>query len=99
MVRSLSRSTACRSTASTILRRKIRTGESRLHRGGRGQRLRRASLTLLAGCLALFGSLAIQAAETATVTFSLDFPTSDPPHHFINFHENGHTLHYCSSSL
>jgi hypothetical protein len=76
----------------------IRT-ESRLHRARRGHRIHRAALILLAGCLILFASIATRAAEPATVTFSLDFPNSDPEHYFITVHSDGHALYGCSARI
>jgi hypothetical protein len=77
----------------------IRTGKSRAHCTGRGQRFRRSSLTFLAGCLVLFGSLPTQAADTATVTFSLDFPNSDPEHYSIVVQSDGHGHYRCSARI
>jgi hypothetical protein len=77
----------------------IRTGESRLHRAERGQCFRLALPILFAGCLVLCGIIAAHAAETATVTFSLDFPNSDPEHYSIVVQSDGHAHYECSARV
>src|SRR6202790_5291591 len=48
-------------------------------------------------CLVLvFSSIAWPQAQTAAVTFTLDFPTSQPEHYSIRVHSNG-SSHYESS--
>jgi len=51
----------------------------------------RARFGSFVGCLAILFSLSARAAEPATVTFSLDFPGSDPEHYSISVHFDGHT--------
>jgi len=50
-------------------------------------------LILLTACLALLWNLPALAVEPATITFSLDFPTSDPEHYSIAVQSDGHA-HY-----
>jgi len=56
-------------------------------------------LILLTACLALLCSLAAHAAEPATITFSLDFPTSDPEHYSIAVQSDGHAHYECSGKI
>ena len=62
-------------------------------------RRQRQSLVLLTACLALLCSLATHAAEPATITFSLDFPTSDPEHYSIAVQSDGHAHYECSGKI
>jgi hypothetical protein len=41
----------------------------------------------------------IEAAEPATVIFSLDFPTSDPEHYTISVDSSGHARYECSVKI
>lgn len=41
-------------------------------------------------CFVLFSTLAAHASDPATVTFSLDFPNSDPEHYSISVQSDGH---------
>ena len=77
----------------------IGTGGARSHRVGREQRPDRWSLILLVGCLALLWSLPTRAAEPATVTFSLDFPNSDPEHYSIAVQSDGHARYECAGRI
>jgi hypothetical protein len=61
-------------------------------------RRRRNSLILL-GCLFLLCSLPTRAASPATVTFSLDFPNSDPERYSITVQSNGHARYECSAKI
>ena len=56
-------------------------------------------MTFLLGCLALLGSLPTRAAEPATVTFSLDFPHSDPERYSIAVQSDGHARYECSAKI
>ena len=59
----------------------------------------RTSLLLLV-CLAAFcWPTPGKAAEPATVTFSLDFPTSDPEHYSISVSSDGHAKYECSARI
>jgi hypothetical protein len=42
---------------------------------------------------------AAHAADSATVTFSLDFPTSDPEHYSISVTSDGHGIYDCSAKV
>ena len=68
--------------------------------GSRGIRLKRSFrclfLIILAGSVALLGTLPACAAESATVTFSLDFPNSGPDHYSISVQSDGHAHYECS---
>jgi hypothetical protein len=54
---------------------------------------------LLAGCLVLFNATPGRAADVATVTFSLDFPNSDPEHYSISVQSDGHANYGCSARV
>ena len=56
-------------------------------------------MTFLLGCLALLWSLPTGAAEPATVTFSLDFPHSDPERYSIAVQSDGHARYECSAKI
>src|SRR6266567_6788800 len=77
----------------------IRTEQAGSYGVGRRRRLGRARLTLLAACLALFASLPAHAADPATITFSLDFPNSDPEHYSIQVLSDGHARYECSAKI
>jgi hypothetical protein len=69
-----------------------------------GKPLRRANLILLLpclllGCVPLVRAFRALAAEPATITFSLDFPNSDPERYSIMVRSDG-TAHYdCSARI
>jgi hypothetical protein len=86
-------------TTRTNLRPTIGTGEARSHRVGRRRRCDRRSLTVLAGCVALLWILPVCAAEPATVTFSLDFPGSDPERYSITVQSDGRARYECSEKI
>ena len=51
-------------------------------------------------CVALFAiSVRSLAADPATVTFSLDFPSSDPEHYSISVRSDGHARYECSARI
>lgn len=77
----------------------IDTPERGLHRAGRKQRYESALRILLVACLGLLGSLPLRAAEPATVTFSLDFPGSDPEHYSISVQSDGRVRYECSARI
>jgi hypothetical protein len=77
----------------------IGTVVERTRRGGPGQRAGRARLIIFAGCLALVCNLPTRAAEPATVTFTLDFPNSDPEHYSITVQSDGHAYYECSGKI
>jgi hypothetical protein len=47
----------------------------------------------------LIGAIALRAADSATVTFSLDFPTSEPEHYSITVAADGHARYECSAKV
>jgi hypothetical protein len=53
----------------------------------------------LVGCLVLFSATPSRAADAATVTFSLDFPNSDPEHYLISVQLDGHAKYQCSARI
>jgi hypothetical protein len=59
----------------------------------------RVPLIILVGCIVLVCGLPIRAAEPATVTFTLDFPGSDPDHYSISVQSNGQGRYECSAKL
>lgn len=65
---------------------------------GRAKRIRRPGLFLVVG-LALFSNYVARAAETATITFSLDFPSSDPERYSISVESDGHVKYSSSARI
>jgi hypothetical protein len=55
-------------------------------------------LTFVIGCLVLC-DLALRAAEPATITFSLDFPKSEPEHYSISVQSDGHARYECTAKI
>jgi hypothetical protein len=72
------------------------TGRAGSHRAGRWQR---QPLFLLAGCFILLCSVSTRAAEPATITFSLNFPDSDPERYTITVQSDGHAHYECSAKI
>src|SRR5579863_9817333 len=64
----------------------------------RMHRRQRKSL-ILSGCLFLLCSLPAHAAGPATLTFSLDFPNSDPERYSITVQSDGHARYECSARI
>ena len=54
---------------------------------------------LVVACLVLFCGLPIRAADAATITFSLDFPKSDPERYSITVLSNGHASYECLARI
>jgi hypothetical protein len=77
----------------------IRTQQARSPRVTQKRRFGRRSLVVLAGCIALLWTLPVSAADPATVTFSLDFPGSDPDHYFISVQSSGRARYECSGKI
>ncbi len=75
------------------------TMEAKPRRAGRTGRLYRSSLTVLVVSLALFWGIGSHASELATVTFSLDFPNSDPEHYSVSVQSDGHARYECSAKI
>jgi len=84
----------CVFTARANLTRMIGTSKPKSHRAQRRQ-----SPTALVACLVLLGSLPTLAAEPATITFSLDFPNSDPEHYSITVQWDGRARYECSGKI
>ena len=57
------------------------------------------ALTVLAGLLVLFSTVPLRAAESATVSFTLDFPGSDPDHYSISAQSDGRAHYECSAKI
>jgi hypothetical protein len=62
-------------------------------------RARRSRLSFLVASVALLCCLPVHAAEPATVTFSLDFPGSDPEHYSISVQSDGRARYECSAPI
>jgi len=69
-----------------------------MHRAARGKLLSFLAVSLGTG-LALLWSLPARAADPATVTFTLDFPNSDPEHYSIVVGADGHARYECSGKI
>jgi hypothetical protein len=76
-----------------------RSGKSRLHRIQRTIGLDRLSLPLLVASCVLLCSAPSRAAEPATVTFSQDFPGSEPEHYSISVQSDGHAKYESSGKI
>jgi hypothetical protein len=62
--------------------------------------IRVVALPLLTlNCLVCLSPLAMAAGDPATVTFSLDFPTSDPERYSISVDSGGHAKYECSVKI
>lgn len=72
---------------------------ARTHPVRQKQRFARRSLAVLAGCIVLLSALPLRAADPATVTFSLDFPGSDPDQYSISVGSDGHARYECSAKI
>lgn len=77
----------------------IGTRMSTLHRVESRRWLNRAFVAFSLGCLGLLWSLPTRAAEPAAITFSLDFPNSDPEHYSISVQSDGHARYDCSAKI
>ena len=77
----------------------ITIGKARSHRGKSSRPINRTSLTLALASLALLWSLPTRAADPATVSFSLDFPGSDPDHYSISVQSDAHAKYECSARI
>ena len=67
------------------------------HAAKRRRRLLHASLYGFAALVLL--CIASQAADPATITFSLDFPTSDPEHYSISVQSDGRAKYECTGRI
>jgi hypothetical protein len=67
---------------------------SRFHRS-----LPHAARVLLVAFVVLAGVSRSHAADSATITFSLDFPASDPEHYTISVSADGHAHYECSAKI
>jgi hypothetical protein len=74
-------------------------GNTGLHRVDRPIRRVGAPLIALIACCALLGGLPARAAEPATVTFSLNFPGSDPERYSISVQSDGHAKYESSGNI
>lgn len=83
----------------TKLKPTIEIVPTKSHRVTPRRRFDPRSLTLLVGCIALLCGPPIGAAEPATVTFSLDFPGSDPEHYSISVQSDGRARYECSAPI
>jgi hypothetical protein len=72
-------------------------GEAKRH-GPRG-RMCFARTSLSIGCIALASILPLRAVEPATVTFTLDFPGSDPEHYSISVQSDGRAHYECLAKV
>ena len=77
---------------------KLRQGIARRPPRFPRQSVRRCAPVLLAA-MALLGNLLARAADSATITFSLDFPTSDPEHYSISVQSDGSASYECSAKI
>jgi hypothetical protein len=85
-------------TTKTNLTLTIGTSQERARGTTQKPRFGHRPLTLV-GCIALLWILPLRAADPATVTFSLDFPGSDPDHYSISLQSDGHAHYECSAKI
>jgi len=78
---------------------RLTNGSSPAKTHPRERRFARWSLAVLAGCIALLHAFPLRAADPATVTFSLDFPGSDPDHYSISVQSDGRARYECSAKI
>ena len=76
----------------------LQTAPTRLHREQKCWRGRNA-LAALVGLIILSCTAPLRAAESATVTFTLDFPGSDPDHYSIAADSDGRGHYECSAKI
>jgi len=74
------------------------TGTETAGSHGAGRWARRP-VFLLAGCFILLCSVSTPAVEPATITFSLNFPDSDPERYTIAVQSDGHARYECSAKI
>jgi hypothetical protein len=86
-------------TTKTKLRLTIGTEQEKSNRARSRLRFDRNWWTVLAGCIALLWIPPVRAAEPASVTFSLDFPGSDPDHYSISLQSDGRARYECSAKI
>ncbi|HME36663.1 MAG TPA: hypothetical protein VKF84_15620 [Candidatus Sulfotelmatobacter sp.] len=72
------------------------SGKAGSHCAGSWQR---RSLFLFAEAFVLLCSVSTRAAEPATITFSLDFPDSEPEHYAIAVQSDGHARYECVAKI
>jgi hypothetical protein len=72
-------------------------GEAKRHRPRGRMCFARTSLSI--GCVALASILPLRAVEPATVTFTLDFPGSDPEHYSISVQSDGRAHYECLAKV
>jgi hypothetical protein len=58
-----------------------------------------ALLTVLVACVGLAFVPTVKAADAATITFSLDFPSSDPEHYTISVQSEGKAHYECRGRI
>jgi hypothetical protein len=68
-------------------------------RAGSRRAGRRQRLGFFVGFFLVLCSLSTQAAEPATITFSLSFPDSDPERYAITVQSDGHARYECSAKI
>ncbi len=74
----------------------IGIGRTKLDRSSRRQP---RSLILAVSVFLVLGLSASAAGPAATITFSLEFPNSDPERYSINVQSDGHARYECSAKI
>jgi hypothetical protein len=77
----------------------IGTVQARSYRAKLRLRFDHRQLTILAGCIAFLCCLPAGAIDPATVSFSLDFPGSDPEHYSISVQSDGRARYESSAPI
>jgi hypothetical protein len=78
---------------------KLRSSQTRLHSSRIRCRSVRWPAIVFLGCVFLLGIPSLGASDPATVTFTLDFPGSDPDHFFISVKSDGRAHYECSAKI
>jgi hypothetical protein len=87
----------CEATTRTKLKNTEGAGNANSRDMSRTQRP--VYMALLLGCLLLCCAVLSRAAEPATITFSLDFPSSDPSRYSLSVSSDGHAHYECSAKI
>ncbi len=85
--------------AATILNKRMTRTKSAGKASSHGAGRNRTCLTVFLGCVALIWPSFIGAAEPARVSFSLDFPASDPARYTISVESDGQAHYECSAKV
>jgi hypothetical protein len=75
------------------------TNKASSYRTRRTQRFDRSLPIRVVACVVFLFGLPVRAADPATITFSLDFPKSDPERYSLTVQSDGHASYECSARI